>query len=328
MRGFASGPRAATLACAALCAFLPLLPIVACSEAREPRPSGGLPLESGTSEVRFGSLDAGAPDEVGNDVLDRPLDVTFAVVSDTHLGHAGGEAKNRALVAALGALPGRPYPGGKRAGNVSHVRGLLIAGDLTDWGNPSEWDAFKDIFGLSDGGVGAPFPVFEVVGNHDKVRGPWLSAEVDKRHGSKSAYAWNWDSLHLVALGEAPEDEALDALERDLAKVDARRPLVLLFHRPLAGEWSEDRPSPRQKARLRDLLRGRDVVAIFHGHHHARAHYVWEGIDVFKPGAVKDGAPSLAVVHLAADSLTVATFDWQRGQFSDVWSKPRRKKAL
>lgn len=326
MRAFVSGPRAATLACAALSAFLPLLPIVACSEAREPR-SSGQPLESSKSEVRIGPADAGAVEDVGNDALDRPLDVTFAVVSDTHLGHAGGETKNRAMVAALGRLEGRPYPGGKRAGTVSHVRGLLIAGDLTDWGNPSEWDAFKDIFGLSDGGAGAPFPVFEVVGNHDKVRGPWLSAEVDKRHGSKGAYAWNWDSLHLVALGEAPEDEALEALERDLAKVDVRRPLVLLFHRPLAGEWSEDRPSPRQKARLRDLLRGRDVVAIFHGHHHARAHYVWEGIDVFKPGAVKDGAPSLAVVHLGADALTVATFDWQRGQFFDVWSKPRRKKA-
>lgn len=308
------------------CGALLLLSLTACNEARSSSETR-LATSSTVAAPSSAGKSEPAPNAVRAPIGD--LDVTFAVVSDTHLGHPEAEAKNRALVASLGALTGLPYPGTK-AGRVTNVRGLLIAGDLTEWGNTSEWEAFQEIYGIRRGGLGAPFPVFEVVGNHDKVHGPWLAAEVDRRHGGRGMYTWDWDDLHLVALGEAPEDESLAALGHDLALVHPDRPIVLFFHRPLAGPWSNDGHSfsePSQKAKLRNLLQGRDVVAIFHGHHHATEHYLWEGIDVWKPGAVKDGAPKLAVVHVEQRKLTVATFDWQSRAFTDVFTKVRFKKT-
>lgn len=284
------------------------------------------PSSSVSSEPLVPSKDT-PPPVVVRPARTGPLDVTFAVVSDTHLGFDGNDEKNRAVVASLTKLPGLRYPGHKEP--VGPVRGLLIAGDLTEWGNVSEWEAFRSVYNLGGGKEpnkpGSPFPVFEVVGNHDMVHGPWLIAEVEKRHPGKGAYSWDWDDVHLVGMGEAPEGASLDGLERDLASVSVDRPLVLLFHRPLAGLWQENRPDAASRIRLAKLLEGREVLGIFHGHHHDRAHYKWQGYDVFKPGAVKDGAPELAVVHVVDDTMTVTTFDWQTRRFVDVFTKRRKK---
>ncbi len=317
-------------------AFVLLVPLAVsgCSTGRaSPTPSSSSavtvasvqPAHSMTSEV---ALSKETPPPVAvRPTRTGPLDVTFAVVSDTHLGFDGNDQKNRELVASLSTLPKLRYPGHKEP--VGAVRGLLIAGDLTEWGNVAEWEAFRSVYNLGGGKEpnkpGSPFPVFEVVGNHDMVHGPWLIAEVEKRHPGKGAYSWDWDDLHLVGMGEAPEGASLDGLERDLANVPLDRPLVLLFHRPLAGAWQEDRPDAASRLRLAKLLEGREVLGIFHGHHHARAHYKWQGYDVFKPGAVKGGAPELAVVHVVDDLMTVTTFDWQSRRFVDVFTKRRKK---
>lgn len=299
---------------------LVLSTFVACApRRRESEPVGhGDPSPAPETPAPAGGGTAAPPTRTG------PLDVTFAVVSDTHLGFDGNEEKNRALVASIATLPGMRYPGGAAVG---HVRGLLVAGDLTEWGNTYEWEAFCDVYGLGRGEKpGSPFPVFEVVGNHDMVHGPWLAAEVAKRHPGGGAYTWDWDDVHLVGLGESPDGPALDALERDLAKTPVERPLVLLFHRPLAGPWLEDRPDAEARARLARLLSGREVLGIFHGHHHARAHYVWQGYDVWKPGAVKGGAPELAVAHVDDERFTVRTYDWQSRRFVDLFTKRRPKR--
>lgn len=315
--------------------LLAALSIAGCSTGRaSPSPSSGsaaavasVPLTpSASSEPIVAPKDASPPVAV-RPARTGPLDVTFAVVSDTHLGFDGNDEKNRVLVASLGELPKLRYPGHKEP--VGPVRGLLIAGDLTEWGNVSEWEAFRAVYNLGGGKEpnkpGSPFPVFEVIGNHDMVHGPWLIGEVEKRHPGKGAYSWDWDDVHLVGMGEAPEGASLDGLERDLASVPLDRPLVLLFHRPLAGPWQEDKPDAASRLRLAKLLEGREVLGIFHGHHHARAHYQWQGYDVFKPGAVKGGAPELAVVHVVDDRMTVTTFDWQSRRFVDVFTKRRKR---
>ena len=64
------------------------------------------------------------------------------------------------------------------------------------------------------------------------------------------------------------------------------------------------------------------ALTIFHGHHHATDHYTWHGFDVFKPGAVKDGAHTFAVVHVTDERITVASFDWDH----DTWAAPFEKR--
>lgn len=253
-------------------------------------------------------------------------DVTFAVVSDTHFGYADMTAQNQALVRRLNAIEGRRYPA-SLGGIVGAPRGLVITGDLTEWGKVDEWEAFVATYGR-DGTEGAlRFPVLEMIGNHDKVHGPWVEEQVAKRHGGRFR-SWDWDDLHLIALGEAPDEEGIAFLARDLANVDADVPVVLFFHLALEGPWSTDNwfADGGFKERLFAAIAGHDVVGIFHGHHHATAHYRWRGIDVWKPGAVKNGAHTFAVAHLTDTHFTVASFDWDRERWGEVSVKERKKR--
>ena len=251
-----------------------------------------------------------------------PRDVTFLVISDTHFGFGGIEAAHEVLVPKLNHIAGRIYPD-LIGGVVAIPRGLLITGDLTEWGKVEEWEPFVATYGLTgkEGKVG--IPVFEVIGNHDRVHGPWVEQQVDARHGGSRFYSWSWDDVHFIALGEAPDEEGLQFLGADLEKVGRDVPLVVYFHLALAGPWSTGNwfAEGTFKDRLAAQLEDRNVAAIFHGHHHATDHYTWHGIDVFKPGAVKDGAHTFAVVHVTDDRMSVASFDWDHDAWGDAFYK-------
>lgn len=236
------------------------------------------------------------------------------------------EAQNRALVASVRGIDRRNWAR-ESDGVVGSVRALVITGDLTEWGKVEEWDSFLSIYGNSIpmGGSSADVPVFEMVGNHDKVHGPWVEEQVSRRHGGKRFYAWDWDDLHGVALGEAPDDEGLSFLAADLATVNGDVPVVLFFHRALAGPWSTDNWfDDRAKGRLAATIAHSNVIAIFHGHHHVTGHYVWRGIDVFKPGAVKGGAHTFAVARLHGSRFVVGSFDWDSGSWVSSFEKTIR----
>ncbi len=234
-------------------------------------------------------------------------DVTFAVVSDTHFGFGGMPAAHDVLIPTL---------------NKVKARGLLVTGDLTEWGKPEEWEPFARTYGLDGGDGKLAMPVFEVVGNHDKVTAHFVEEQVAARHGGRF-YSWDWDDLHLVALGEAPDDEGLTFLAHDLERIARDVPVVLYFHLALLGPWSTDNwfADGTFKDRLFSTIERSNVIAIFHGHHHATGHYLWHGIDVFKPGAVKNGAHTFAVVHVTDDRISVSSFDWDHDVSAGVFEK-------
>jgi 3',5'-cyclic AMP phosphodiesterase CpdA len=244
-------------------------------------------------------------------------DVTFLVVSDTHFGFGGIPAAHDILIPKLNTIGGREYSP-MLGGVVALPRGLLVTGDLTEWGKPEEWEPFAATYGLTGKEGKLRLPVFEVVGNHDKVSAHYIEEQVAARHGGGRFYSWDWDDLHFVALAEAPDDDGLAFLARDLEHLAADIPLVLYFHLALAGPWSTGNwfGEGTYKDRLAKLLEARAVAAIFHGHHHATDHYTWHGFDVFKPGSVKDGAHTFAVVHVTDERMSVASFDWDH----DAWS--------
>lgn len=243
-------------------------------------------------------------------------DVTFLVVSDTHFGFGGIPAAHEVLVPKLNGIAGRAYPK-TLGGVVAAPRGLLVTGDLTEWGKVDEWEPFAATYGLTGKEGKLAMPVFEVVGNHDKVSAHYVEEQVAKRHGGGRFYAWDWDDVHFLALGEAPDDEGLAFLKRELDGLAPEMPLVLYFHLALSGPWSTENwfAEGTYKERLAALLEKRNVAAIFHGHHHATDSYRWHGIDVFKPGAVKDGAHTFAVVHVTDERMSVAEYDWDRDRW-------------
>ena len=258
---------------------------------------------------------AGPPDAAATP---GPTDVTFLVASDTHVGFEGGEERaNAALIRAANAMEGRAYPFAKDAPRVGRSQGLLLTGDLTETGGQNEWRRFESLYGLRGTETALHMPVYENAGNHDRGAGPWVEGEIARRHGSRH-YTWTWGALHMFSLGEAPGEDALAWLKQALAATPREAPIMLFFHLPLDGPFA--RPNWFGDGDYRDqlykLIADRNVAAIFHGHHHATAHYQWRGIEVFQPGAVKNGGRDLSVVHVTDRRVTVDVFDYASNRWA------------
>ncbi len=254
-------------------------------------------------------------------------EVTFFVAADTHYGAEGIAPRNRRLVAAMNALPGKPWPR-EIGGRVGRPFGVFVAGDLTDHGRASEWRAFAADYGRTGRDGRLRYPVFAGTGNHDRPgllfslvsSGPVLRG-VAARHGGL-VYALDRGDLHLVNLDIYPTAQNLRWLREDLSRVEAGRPVVILFHFPLAGPYS-DWWRESEKEAFREAVRGRRVVAVFHGHYHGSGHYVWKGLDVYNVGSPRHSDHSIGVARWREGRLAVAGYDWDR----DAWTWRHRKKA-
>jgi hypothetical protein len=251
------------------------------------------------------------------------LDVTFVVAGDLHLGWGAVEAStadsdhhpapiddvHRRMIEDLNHIAGKPYPA-DLGGVVARPLGLLVAGDLTEHGSESDWNKFLSFYGLDGRDGQLHLPVFEGIGNHDQAPGDFVPRQVVARHGS-DPYAWDWGDLHVVCLGIAPDARGLAWLEQDLARVGAELPLVLYLHYALAGPYGDTWFSREgYRDRFRDLLRGYNVVAIFHGHFHGSGAYRWEGRDVYSTGSPKDTWRSFSVVHVTDTRLSLSSWNY------------------
>lgn len=302
----ASTPPLLARACLALA-----LATAACARAHAPRPPDAPRASSVPASPRAPHADA-----------------TFASVSDTHFGYGGMDERNAAAIDAMLALPGAAYPDAI-GGRVAPIDAVLVAGDLTEWGRPDEWAKFAAAYGLSrSDGARLRVPVLEVMGNHDRVPGPWMEARIAERHGGRR-YAVTAGGVRVVALDEGPDDEGLALLDRELGALAPGTPALLLLHFPLEGPFSDDNWFGRGTFRERfgEALEGRDVVAIVHGHDHATRHYRWRGVDVLQPGAIKEGTPDLTLIHVTSERVTFAVYDYLAKMWRDSWSTPRARSA-
>jgi len=212
--------------------LLPLLGLLACTAPVDPLVTDG----------------PGIPDYV-------PTDVTFYAFGDPQYG-GGADDKNTFQVAALNALAGTPWPADLPGGGepVADVRGVLVAGDLTQNGqdgritplDSDELGRFEEDYGLTGVESELSLPVYEGFGNHDfdpAEPGDWHELDwrfyydqdptpsadrVAERNpdrvglrtvapGDDGHYSWDWDWLHLVNLNLCPADDPSD--EDDTSRV-------------------------------------------------------------------------------------------------------------
>ena len=270
------------------------------------------------------------------------MDVTFLVTADTHFGvgvQDDDPASKRSVqdtqgiekhllreVRSMNAIEGKAFPA--RVGtSVGKPLGVLVAGDLTDMGHPAEWSRFVAYFGR-DGTDGLlKYPVFETWGNHDKNHGWYVRREIEKRHGHVR-YTIDWQDLHLVCLGEAPDDADLQWLKADLERVGRDVGVVLYMHYPLKGPFSENNwfGNGDYRDRLADTIEGYRVLGIFHGHYHISTRYKWRGLDVYNVGSPKHGYCSYAVVRVTDDRMVVGSWDYRDERWKWVHDKAVFKK--
>jgi len=259
------------------------------------------------------------------EVVDREpaggTDVTFFVAADTHFGHEGIAALNKRQIETMNRLPGTGYPA-RIGGKVARPLGVLVAGDLTEYGRGTHWDEFVEHYGLTGRDGLLKYPVYEGTGNHDRdilLYRPALSG-VKKRHGDLT-YSWDWGDLHLVCLDIYPTAANLRWLKRDLARVGRKLPVVVYFHYPLLGPYS-DPWSDKEKEAFRETIDGFNVIAIFHGHYHGSGHYTWAGYDVYNVGSPRHGDHSFAAARVTDTRMSVALWDWDRGRWR--WGHVKR----
>lgn len=261
-------------------------------------------------------------------------ETTFVVTADTHFGFgvnergpradpAGIEATNQRAIRAMNEIEGHAWPHGL-AGKVGRPRGVLVAGDLTENGEPWQWEQFVRYFGLNGHDGLVNLPTYEGHGNHDKHHSWYVLDRIRERHGGAWWYAWDWCNVHLICLGEAPDDEGFRWLSEDLRRVDPQRSIVVYLHFPLLGAFADNNwfASSGGRERLARTLAGHRVVGLFHGHYHATGRYRWEGFDVYNVGSAKHQWHSFAVVRVTATGFRVASYDYDARSWSWWDDKP------
>lgn len=161
-------------------------------------------------------------------------DVTFLAFGDSQFYHQDDDRNLlnvRALNAAETLLRWTPEPFGLDE-PLSNVRGVIIAGDLTQNGRDGrffesdEYQDFIDCYGLC-GNRTLKYPVYEGYGNHDyyiwnnplfrlydshpvanavSVRNACRPGILDCAPRRDGHYSWEWDNVHFVQLNLKPSD--------------------------------------------------------------------------------------------------------------------------
>ncbi|WP_421593971.1 metallophosphoesterase [Shinella sp. M27] len=161
-------------------------------------------------------------------------------------------------------------------------------------------------------------------------------------------YSWDWGGLHLVQLQRFGGDDTKHAvsglawLKQDLADAAADgRPVVLFQHYgwdqfstehwdPTAKTFDPHGDGPAhwwtdaERAALLDVLKGYNIVGIFHGHEHPTPMiYNSAGHDIFKPVAAFLGGFALVRVTDGFVDVALAQADETSGEitFTNAFSK-------
>ena len=234
-------------------------------------------------------------------------DVTFAQISDTHIGFTGPAnpdvtATATAAIAQINAMTPQPA-------FVVHT------GDLTHTATPAQFDQVKQLMSSLKA------PVFYVPGEHDSTddNGEKYRAVFGTNTKGDGWSSWDTNGIHFVNLVNTLHLDKLghlgtaqlDFLKTDLAPLTASTPLVLFSHIPLfdmypTWGWGTDDATQA----LSYTKRFGSVTAI-NGHVHQLMTKIEGNITFYAglgtayplPTPGQDNAPAAKPLTVAADKL-------------------------
>jgi cytolysin (calcineurin-like family phosphatase) len=189
---------------------------------------------------------------------ENTTDVTFIAFGDSQMP-SGSDDKDALNIRAMNAVTNLVWDEGTFGfgGSVANVRGVILAGDVTQDGRDGRYGTEDNIgqfvshYGLC-GNRMLQYPVYEGYGNHDyfvydhigyrlpeahpnvdaiAYRNPYRSGLTNVAPDLDGHYSWDWDNVHFVQLNLKPSDvvpnhavpgandprDALTFLQADLA---------------------------------------------------------------------------------------------------------------
>lgn len=202
----------------------------------------------------------------------------------------------------------------------------IATGDLTEFGGLNGW--WDDYLRLWEA---APFPVYQVTGNHDST---WACQRynIRKLHGG-AFYSFDKFGCHFIGWDSAtPQDprpsfgeEELNWLREDLKVLSPETPVFLYCHHPIDGN---EFASMHERDRLLDILRPYNLVLLLVGHGHGVQHKVVAGVDQVMGGSTFGNAPGYAVVSVKDGVLRVAyRRGWETEPSQAVLERPLSPRA-
>jgi predicted phosphodiesterase len=149
---------------------------------------------------------------------------------------------------------------------TSGVEQVLLAGDISDWAQPFQFAAVRDIFKTTG------LPVHVVCGNHDwanwNERSAFLDIYPKSLNYTFEHRGWQFIGLdstqrNLMRVNVTPE--TLAWLDATLAKIDPKRPIVMFTHYPMLPSLGFAKNAEQVLGRFL----GHNLQAVYGGHFHA-----------------------------------------------------------
>lgn len=166
---------------------------------------------------------------------------------------------------------------------------VVLSGDLTNRGDVGSYEAFKALIAES----GLDMPLLYALGNHD-TRPGFYKAMFDRTENDQQPYDHDhvFDGLHVIVLdtsvpgkvGGAFEEGQVEWLKSRLDAHPELPKLLVMHHAPMldldnmAMEWES--LSAADTVKLRELVKGYNIVGILSGHMHYDRVGTWYGIPV------------------------------------------------
>ena len=257
------------------------------------------------------------------DFWNESTDVSFIAFGDTQIAIDGGDKKrNYRYHIALNEVEKANWTIFNINENITNIRGIIIAGDITQNGRDGRWDSYNEygvfnkIYGLC-GNKKVKFPIYEGYGNHDFFEWSHLAYRIPREHpvvdsvsirnqhriGIRNMapekdghYSWEWDGIRFIQLNLCPSDvdpkhkvhgvrnprKAFTFLKNDLKKINKKKKIVIISHYGPTPTFEYD---SKQLEKFYQFIKNYNIIAYIHGHNHKTSFYYWREIPIFNVGS-------------------------------------------